>query len=141
MKAQIMLLDFISKFDNFEESLKGALNKALELVDQKKIIKVEAKGISYIVYLKDILYIERDTVDRKCYIITNYGKIPVNKNLNDLEEELGSDFYMTHRSCLVNITNINKIDWTNNRIYFQGGNSIDLIARDRKKGLKEYVVN
>lgn len=140
MKAQIMLLDFISKFDNFEGNLKIAINKSLELVNKKKIIKVESKGISHIVYLKDILYIERDTVDRKCFINTSYGIIPINKSLNDLKNELGDNFYLCHRSCLVNIKNISKIDWKNNIIYFNN-KSINLLARDRKKGLKEYVGN
>lgn len=139
MKAQIMLLDFISKFDNFEGNLKFAINKAFELVDKKQIIKVESKGISYIVYIKDILYIERDTVDRKCIIQTNYGPVPINKNLNELQEELGSNFYMCHRSCLVNVNNISKIDWKQNMIYFQDNAFTNLLARDRKKGLKEYV--
>ena len=140
MKAQIMLLDFISKFDNFEGNLKIAINKSLELVNKKKIIKVESKGISHIVYLKDILYIERDTVDRKCFINTSYGIVPINKSLNDLKNELGDNFYLCHRSCLVNIKNISKIDWKNNIIYFNN-KSINLLARDRKKGLKEYVGN
>ncbi len=141
MKAQIMLLDFISKFDNFEESLKKAIDKALELVDKKKIIKVENKGVSYIVYLKDILYIERDTVDRKCFIHTGYGIVPISKTLNELRDELGNDFYMSHRSCLVNLNNISKIDWKENIIFFDNNTSTNLLARDRKKGLKEYVGN
>lgn len=141
MKAQIMLLDFISKFDNFEGSLKQAINKALELVDKKKIIKVENKGVSYIVYIKDILYIERDTVDRKCFIHTSYGSVPINKTLNELQDELGSNFYMSHRSCLVNLNNISKIDWKESIIYFNDNISTSLLARDRKKGLKEYVGN
>lgn len=141
MKAQIMLLDFISKFDNFEGSLKQAINKALELVDKKKIIKVENKGVSYIVYIKDILYIERDTVDRKCFIHTSYGSVPISKTLNELQDELGSNFYMSHRSCLVNLNNISKIDWKESIIYFNDNISTSLLARDRKKGLKEYVGN
>lgn len=141
MKAQIMLLDFISKFDNFESSLKVAIDKALELIGKKQIIKVENKGVSYIVYIKDILYIERDTVDRKCFIKTGYGTVPINKTLNELKVELGDDFYMCHRSCLVNLNNISKIDWKENIIYFYDNNSTPLLARDRKKGLREYVGN
>ena len=141
MKAQIMLLDFISKFDNFEGNLKITINKALELIDKKKIIKVENKGVSYIIYIKDILYIERDTVDRKCFIHTNYGIVPISKNLNELKDELGDNFYMSHRSCLVNLNNITKIDWKHNNIYLRDNVCISLLARDRKKGLKEYVGN
>ena len=36
---------------------------------------------------------------------------------------------------------IKSVDWKNNIINFKGGKSTDYIARDKKKGLKEYVKN
>lgn len=139
IKAQIMLLDFISKYDNYEESLKKAIIKATELVNKKKIIKVNYNGVSYVIYVKDISYIERDTVDRKCIIHFGNTTIPINKNLNELLKELGVDFYQTHRSCIVNLTNISYIKWNDNMIYFKDGNKIDLLSRSKKKGLRKNV--
>lgn len=139
LKAQIMLLDFISKYDSCEKNLVKTLDIAMELVKKKKNIKFEYNGVTYIVHYGDILYIERDTVDRKCIIKTTYTSIPINRTLSSLQYELGSNFYLCHRSCIVNTPNINKIDWKNNIIYFNNGQSIDLISRDKKKGLKEYV--
>lgn len=139
IKAQIMLLDFVSKFDNCDKSLEKAIRKALELVNKKKVIKFDSNGVTYIIYLSDILYIERDTVDRKCIIKTVKGDIPTNKSLNELSKELGNDFYLCHRSCLVNLLNIEKVYWKENVIRFRNGESTDLISRDKKKGLKNYV--
>lgn len=139
MKAQIMLLDFISKYDDCSRSLEQALYKAMELVNKKRVMRFETNGMFYVVYLNDILYVERDTVDRKCLIKTSNGLVPINKSLTELANELGDGFYMCHRSCLVNRLNIRKIDWKNNIIYFNNGDSINLISRDRKKGFKEYV--
>jgi len=141
LKAQIMLLDFISKYDDCEKNLEQTINKALKLVKKKKAINFEADGISYVIFLNDILYIERDTVDRKCSIKTLYTNISINKNLCDIEKELDKEFYMCHRSCIVNTSNISKIDWKKNIIYFKNGSSIDLISRNKRKGLKEYVSN
>lgn len=139
LKAQIMLLDFISKYDSCEKNLMDTLETAMELVKEKRVLKFEYNSVSYIVHYNDILYIERDTVDRKCIIRTAYTSIPVNKTLNSLQNELGNKFYLCHRSCLVNTANVERIDWKNSIIYFANGQTIDLIARDRKKGLKEYV--
>lgn len=141
LKAQIMLLDFISKYDSCEKNLINTLEIAMELVKKKRIMKFEYNGVSYIVHYNDILYVERDTVDRKCIIRTSYTSIPINRSLSSLQDELGGNFYLCHRSCIVNTSNIEKIDWKNNIIYFVDGQSIDLISRDKRKGLKEYVNN
>lgn len=139
MKAQIMLLDFVSKFDDCNKSLENAINKALELVNKKKVIRFDASGVTYVVYLSDILYIERDTVDRKCIIHTVNRSIYTNKSLSDLSKELGNDFYLCHRSCLVNLSNIDHVIWRDNIVYFKNGESMNLVSRDKKKGLKGYV--
>lgn len=139
MKAQIMLLDFVSKFDDCEKSLTNAINKALELVNKKKVIRFDTNGATYVVYLSDILYIERDTVDRKCIIHTVNRVISTNKSLSELAHELGNDFYLCHRSCLVNLLNIDHVIWKDSIVYFRNGESMNLVSRDKKKGLKGYV--
>lgn len=139
MKAQIMLLDFVSKFDDCEKSLTNAINKALELVNKKKVIRFDTNGATYVVYLSDILYIERDTVDRKCIIHTVNRVISTNKSLSELAHELGNDFYLCHRSCLVNLLNIDHVIWRDSIVYFRNGESMNLVSRDKKKGLKGYV--
>lgn len=139
LKAQIMLLDFISKFDNCQNNLNSALKKAIAQVDDKKVLHFESARISYRIYLDDIIYIVKDTMERKCIIKTTYGNVTINKTLQEVKNELDRRFYMTHRSCLVNTQKIRKVDFQKNVIFFQGGESVDLISRDRRRGLKEYV--
>lgn len=139
LKAQIMLLDFISKYDDCEKNLEIALKKAISQVNSKKTITFDADGTSYIIHLDDILYIFKETVDRKCIIRTTYNEIAVSKTLNYMIKVLDDRFYLSHRSCLVNTERIRKIDWKNNVIYFDTEDHIDLLARDKKKGLKKYV--
>ncbi len=139
LKARIMLLDFISKYDDFENNLESILRKSLSLINSKKTIKFDSEGTSYIIHLSDILYIEKDTVDRKCIIKTTYNEIVVNKTLNYMIQNLDDRFYLSHRSCLINTDKIRKIDWKNSVIYFESGISTSLLSRDRKKGLKKYV--
>lgn len=139
LKAQIMLLDFISKFDECEKNLENVLKKAIAKVDSKKVIQFQNSGITHRLYLEDILYVTKDTVDRKCIIKTTYNEFAVNKTMNEMIEELGPNFYLSHRSCLVNKEKIKTVNWKDNIIYFNNGQSIDLLARDKKKGLREYV--
>jgi len=139
LKAQIMLLDFISKFDNCEKNLENVLKKAITKVDSKKVIQFQNSGVTHRLYLDDILYVTKDTVDRKCIIKTTYNEFAVNKAMSEMQEELGPTFYLSHRSCLVNTEKIKTVNWKDNTIYFNNGENIDLLARDKKKGLKEYV--
>ncbi len=139
LKAQIMLLDFISKFDECEKNVERILKRAVAKVDSKKVIQFQSSGITHRLYLDDILYITKDTVDRKCIIKTTYNEFAVNKTMNEMIEELGPTFYLSHRSCLINTEKIKTVNWKDSIIYFDTGESIDLLARDKKKGLKEYV--
>lgn len=139
LKAQIMLLAFISKYDECDKNLTSVLKKAIAKIDNKKVLMFEANGISHRIYLDDILYITKDTVDRKCVIRTTYNEFSVNCTMNQMIDELDTRFYLAHRSCLVNTEKIKKIDWKQNIIYFGNDEKIDLLARDKKKGLKELV--
>ena len=139
LKAQIMLLDFISKYDDCENNLELTIKKAITNVNKRSTFNFSFDGISYIIHMDDILYIMKDTVDRKCIIKTTYNEIEVNKSLAYFGDKLSDEFYMSHRSCYVNTSKIYKVDWKENIIYFDNGDFIDLLSRDKRKGLKEYV--
>lgn len=139
LKAQIMLLDFISKFDNCQNNLEKILIKAMQQINNKKILMFNSNGMDYRIFLDDIIYIVRDTIERKCLIKTTYNEIIVNKTLVELLEILDDRFYLSHRSCVVNTEKIVSIDWKHNIIQFNNGIAIDLISRERRKGLKNYV--
>lgn len=139
LKAQIMLLDFICKQNDCTNTLIKTLKKAVNKVNDKKVMVFECNGITNRVYTDDILYVKRDSIDRKCIIQTTYNQIPVSKNLSEFIEELDSRFYLSHRSCLINTEKIKSVDWKNNIIYFDNNDSTDYLAREKRKGLKEYV--
>ena len=139
LKAQIMLLDFISKYDDYERNLELVIKKAISMINSQKTMTFNSDGISYVIHLNDILYVVKDTIDRKCIIKTTYTEIEVNRSLNYFVDNLDKRFYMSHRSCIVNTERIDKVDLKNNIIYFNNVDSIDLISRDKKRGFKEYV--
>lgn len=139
LKAQIMLLDFISKYDECNRNIERTVKKALLKIDNKKVLIFESNDITYKVYTDDIVYIVKDTIDRKCVIKTVYNEISINENISTLFDMLDNRFFMTHRSCIVNTEKIDRIDWKNNIVYFKNGFNTDYLSRDRKKEFKAYV--
>lgn len=139
LKAQIMILDFISKYNNWEQNLKQVIKKSLLKVDKKKVINFKTNGIHHRIYIDDILYIEKDPVERKCHIKTTYSSFPINKSLNEMVKEVDERFYQSHRSCIVNTERIRRVNFKEGIICFDDGSKCDLLSREKKKGLKKYV--
>ena len=139
LKAQIMLLDFISKFNDCNTSLEKTIKKAINKVDDRKVLLFENSEMTYRVYTDDIIYILKDSIDRKCVIKTDYNEITINETIANLINLLDTRFFLSHRSCIINTEKISMIDWKNGIIYFKNGEKIDYLARNKKKELKEYV--
>ena len=92
IKNDFVFLSFINKFDNCENRLIKALDKSLKMFKVRKTIRFKDNGILYSIPLDDILYITRDSIDRKCIIVTDYNEFKIGKNLNQIEEMLNDDF-------------------------------------------------
>lgn len=137
LKNEFMFLSFISKFDDYQNNMKRSIKKALEILGKKKVIKFEERGSLYTIPISDIVYITRDTVERKCIIYTDYTKFVVNKKLSELIEQLGDDFRQSHRSCIVNMNKVLHINYVKKKIIFNNGTEIDLISSNYKKEVIE----
>lgn len=88
------VFDFIEKFDSMEERFKNDINQILLRKWDKKKFVYSNNRISFEIYLDDILYLYRDTVERKVAIKTVKGNIfYVNKNINQIIEDLDKDFF------------------------------------------------
>ena len=109
LKQEFLFLSFICKFDDYENKLKSSIKKALEMIGQKQVLNILDHNSIYTIPLKDILYITRDSVDRKIIVITDYSEFKMNRSLNDIYNELNDDFVFSHRSCIVNKDRICKI--------------------------------
>lgn len=135
VRDNLMVLTFICKFDNFEIKLTEAIKQALKILGCKRILRFNDYNSVYTIPIKDILYITRDSVERKCIINTDYAIHKVNKSLTELKELSGDTLIQTHRACLVNSERIEKIDKTNRIITFDNGTTIDLLSDSYKKGM------
>lgn len=135
LKNEIMFLPFINKFDNYEERLLTSLNKSLEVLKRKNIIRFEERGVLYTIAMDDILYITRDSVERKCIIKTDYAEIKTYKPLSSIEKLLDNRFIKTHRACLVNKERAAKIDKIRKTILFDNGVVVSLLSEKYRRGI------
>lgn len=133
LKSQFMCLTFISKYDNYVGNLKSALKKAVKMAGSKQAIRFHDQGILYTIPLNDILYITRDSVERKCVIKTDYSSFKINKNLYDLKEGLNNCFVQSHRACIVNIERVVSVDGRSRIITFDNGETTDLLSASYRK--------
>ena len=135
LKNDLMFLSFINKFDDFNNRLLIALNKSLKLLKKKQIIKVVDKNISYTINVDSILYITKDSFERKTIIKTDYDEIKVGKTLTEVRKMLDDRFIQTHRACFINNDRKVKVDINKKTITFDNGETIDLISDKYKKGV------
>ena len=128
IKNDFLFLSFINKFDNCEERLKKSIDKALQVFKIKSIVKFKDNGIFYTIPQDDILYITRDSVDRKCIIITDYNEFKVGKSLSELESMVNDNFVKTHRACIVNRRRVLSCSKSLKQVVFDNGTTSDLIS-------------
>ena len=135
LKNDLMFLSFVNKFDNLENRLVDVLYKAINLVKKKQVLKIEDGNNTYIIDINDILYISKESVERKTIIITDYTEYRINLSMAKVYEMLDDRFIKTHRACIVNKLRITRIDRNKNNIYFDNNVSIDLLSNKYKKEL------
>ncbi len=128
MKNDFLFLSYINKFDDCEKRLTKSLDKALQMFKIKSVIRFKDNGVVYTIPQDDILYITRDSVERKCIIVTDYSEFHVGKNLAELEAEVNDNFVKTHRACLMNTKRILSFSKSQKEVVFDNGMTSDLIS-------------
>ena len=128
MKNDFLFLSFINKFDNYENRLKVSIEKALKMLKVRKTIRFKDSGITYTIALDDILYITKDSIERKSIIKTDYNEFKLNKSLSELLPMLDDNFIQTHRACIVNKKRIVSYNKPKRIITFDNGETVDIVS-------------
>lgn len=138
-KEKLLILDFISKFDNYEQKLKDSINMVLKRRDNRKSLNFKSNKELHHVKLDNIFYICKDSYSEKVIIKTTDNEYLVRDSLSNIVSSLNSSFIQTHRACYVNKDKIESVDFKNNIIYFDNDTSIDYLSRNYKKNLREEL--
>lgn len=137
LKNDLMFLSFINKYDDYEKRLISSIKKALKMFHKKNILKFKDGNSLYNIAMDDILYITRDSIERKCVIKTEHYEFKSYKTIKDFENMLDDRFVKVHRACIVNKERIAKIDRAKKEIMLDNGEKIYLVSH---KLIKEVVL-
>lgn len=136
-----LVLNFVSKYDNCEQNLIAALTDSYLNVTKYKAYVFKYDGDLYRIPYDDILFFEIDSDCGYVNIITKNKRFTVKKTISGIIKELNDPRFMkTHKSCIINLYNVEKVDLTNLIITFTNEKQTDLLSRNYKKELQERIV-
>ncbi len=133
LNEDITFTAFINKFVNCENRLKKCLKNIIRKVSRNRILKIQDGCSLYTINIDSIIYITKDSYERKTIIVTDTEEFRLNKSLNFIKELLDDNFVQTHRACIINRNRTVKIDFANKLILFDNQNKIDLISNKYRK--------
>lgn len=140
--SRLQAVDYISKNEKYTERLQKTIEYVIDKKYNNRAFNFISNHIHYRVLYKEINYIDKCSSLNKSNIHLVDGQTKETTiSIAQLKEKLGSAFYQTHKSCLINVNNIKHIDYTNCVIKFKNGDSTTLLALAAKKGLKDRVRN
>ncbi len=141
--SNILMLDFITKNNELEKNIKKSISVALNIHSHLESFNFTNNNEIYQIPYNNILYFEKDLNNNYTSIITMNNpdkpykiKLSITKIETELQEN--PNFMKIHQSCIVNLKNIEHVDFNTNTIYFKNG-KVGLISRNKKKELKEKL--
>jgi DNA-binding LytR/AlgR family response regulator len=132
-KQRLQILDFVNKQFEVEKNLFELFDICLKQLGMSPALKFKISGVDYNITFDRILYIYRDTFERKAIVVTNNTQYKINLNINEIYEKLDSRFKISHKACIVNMDKVEAINWKENKITFCNGHETYLLSKTRKK--------
>lgn len=140
--SRLLAIDYIAKDRLWEDRLESTLEYTIKAINRKRVLAFEFNYNSYRVPFGDILYIEKVQDNQKCVIVTENGnEFEIISTITDLTEKLGPGFFQSHKSCIINVEKIKKINYADNTITFINDECVYLLSNRKKRQLREYVAN
>ena len=140
--SRLVATDFIAKDRFWASRFESTITHTIKALNKERVLTYEFNYNSYRIPYDDILYIEKIPEDQKCVINTESGEqFLIFSSITELSKKLGPNFFRSHKSCIVNIEKIKRINYTENTITFINNESVYLLSNRKKKQLREYVAN
>ena len=123
-----------------EKKFSGVFELAKKEVEKRttqgqKNIFIKTRNRSFTINHENILYIEKR--GKKVEIHTSNEIIETYASMNDLEKQLGGNFYRCHRGYLVNMAHI--AEYENDSISLSNGENIFMAKERYNEFVKEYM--
>lgn len=140
--SRLLALDYIPKDKLWSSRFEETMNYIIKTINKKGVLIYNFNRNSYRIPYDNILYIEKVQDVPKCIIRTENGEeFETSMSIIELSEKLGHSFFQCHKSCIVNIEKIKRINYSENTITFLNNETVYLLSNRKKKELREYVAN
>ncbi len=136
-KQRLQILDFVSKQFEGEKNLCELFDICLKQIEVRDNFKYRIGKVDYSIDFNKILYIYKDTIERKSVIVTDNSEYKIPMNLVRVKELLPSEFVFTHKACIVNTSRVDAYVWSENKIIFDSGVVAPFLSKTHKKELAE----
>lgn len=140
--SRLLAIDYIPKDKIWTDRFKSTIEYTVKNINRKRVLIYNFNYNCYRIPYDDIVYIEKVQDDQKCIINTENGsQFEIISSITKLAKELGPSFFQSHKSCIVNVEKIKKVNYSDNTITFINNECVYLLSNRNKKKLKEYVAN
>ena len=140
--SRLVAMDYICKDKLWEDRFFKTIDYTVKSLNKKNVLIFEYNYNTYRIPFSSILYIEKLSDDKKCVIYTIDGEsYYIIDTISGLYNKLSPNFYRSHKSCIINLDNVKKINYLDNTITFSNNSCAYLLSNRNKKALKEYVTN
>ncbi len=124
---------FIEKFHDFDKRFKKAVRTILKRNFDNKMFKYKVNSVDLNIYYRNILYIFRDTEERKLVIVTPTNKYKVAMTIKEMKEYLDKRFVQCHRSCIVNKFRVEKRNYKEGYFILDTGEKVYMLSKMNRK--------
>lgn len=140
-KYKVSALDFIDKSvdtKQFKEQIQECIfytNEMMSKNEPEDLFIFETSQTRLKMPLKDILYFATSTTPHKVCLWTQTERLEFYGKLSEIQE-VAPELFLCHRSYLINLDNVVRIDKFNQLVYFENGDDV-MVSRLKMKSLIE----
>ncbi|MDI7743567.1 LytTR family DNA-binding domain-containing protein [Lysinibacillus fusiformis] len=134
-------IDFSRLYEALDKAKSSLFQSSEQIGNSSKKLKIKNNNIIHLISMDDIFFIEKQ--GKKCIIHLKDKTIETNENLMDIKNRLDNNFYISHRSNIVNLNKISYIvqDYETYLAFFEGLDKGAHISKLKIKELEEKVTN
>ena len=130
------VFDFIEKFHEFDKRFKKDIQTILKRNFDNKMFVYKTNNIELNLYYKSILYIYRDTAERKLVIVTDSDKYMIGLSIKEIIPYLDYRFVKCYKSCIVNTARVQEKNYKDGYFTLDNGEKVYMLSKKCKKDLE-----
>lgn len=127
------VFDFIEKYHNMQERLEKDLDIIFKKDFDNDMFVYNNRFFDLKIYYRSILYIYRETNERKLVIVTDTNKFKIGITLTEMLDLLDDRFKQCHRACIINTERVQKYEWNKGYFILDSKERVDMLSKKYKK--------